>query len=134
MQNLEKIVLFLRPSPTIDFAVRIRVWVPVFADMRDVSPIAWLRVPVYIWASLSGRDPKQPEQITMSSAAPHKWPRPLPRPLALPLGRFLAQALSGFGLTMSRFSKQKRPSSRLFCKFGQSGAGLLRSREKVPIY
>src|SRR5215467_14200976 len=63
MQNLEKIVLFLRPSPTIDFAVRIRVWVPVFADMRDVSPIAWLRVPVYIWASLSGRDPKQPEQI-----------------------------------------------------------------------
>ena len=133
MQNLKKVVLLLRASPTINFAVRIIVCV-IFPDVIDVSPVAGLRVAVYIRASLSGRDPKEPEQIDNIFRRAAEVTASFSQTLGLTFRRFLAQALSGFGLTMSRFSKQKRPSVKLFCKFGQSGAGLLRSREKVPMY
>src|SRR5438445_7898481 len=75
----------------------------------------------------------RPNNLWMSSESPQRWFLFLPvcQPVFLPCA---STQSAGLGNTKARLFKLKRPSPSLPARPGQSGAGRLRSREKVPMY
>src|SRR5207237_6912333 len=76
----------------------------------------------------------RPNNLWMSSESPQRWFLFLPvcQPTFLPCA---STHSAGLGTTKARLFRLKRPSLRapVGFRFGQSGAGRLRSREKVPM-
>src|SRR5437762_13928033 len=80
----------------------------------------------------------RPNNSTSSGTVPKRWFLFLPvcQPFFLPFGgaQVETEGSHGLGTTNAKLFMLNRPSLNVPFRFVQSGAGALRSREKVPMY